>query len=92
LGLGAFVIVVGVLLALRGRRTEDEFEREPEAAPHPPALNTPTTEESPKQPKVKERKPKRKGPRERTPEERRKMHEERMKRRAARAAKRGDGE
>jgi D-alanyl-D-alanine carboxypeptidase (penicillin-binding protein 5/6) len=94
-GLGASVILVGVLLALRGRRRSDQVEREPEADPqedpHPPAEHPPATEEAPKQRKVKERKPKQKGPRERTPEERRKMHEERMKRRAERAAKRGEG-
>jgi serine-type D-Ala-D-Ala carboxypeptidase (penicillin-binding protein 5/6) len=93
LGVGAFVIVVGVLFALRGRRPEDEAEPQPEATQHALVPSPPTTEEKPAQGKItrrkaKERKPKQKGPRERTPEERRKMHEQRMKRRAERAAKR----
>jgi D-alanyl-D-alanine carboxypeptidase (penicillin-binding protein 5/6) len=75
LPLGGIVIVVGLLLARRGRAPREE-----PAAPQPVA----TTEQGPKEPKEP------KGPKQRTPEERRKMHEERMRRRRERNARRGE--
>jgi D-alanyl-D-alanine carboxypeptidase (penicillin-binding protein 5/6) len=66
--LGGFVILVGLLLALRGRRPT---KTEPAAAPAA-ADPAPGRDERPNRDRA---------PRERTPEERRKMHEERMRRR-----------
>ena len=71
---GLFVIVVGVLLALRARRSEPNGETEPPPEP-----------KEPKEPKKRRLKRRDRGPRERTPEERRQMHEERMRRRQERA-------
>lgn len=73
---GLFVIVVGLLLVLRARRSEPSGETEP--PPEPKA--------EPPEPQTKRRRWRRdRGPRERTPEERRQMHEERMRRRRQRA-------
>jgi hypothetical protein len=73
---GLFVIVVGLLLALRARRSEPSGETEP-----PPESKT-----KPPEPQAKTRRWRRdRGSRERTPEERRQMHEERMRRRRQRA-------
>ena len=73
---GLFVIVVGLLLALRARRSEPSGETEP-----PPEPKT-----TPPEPQAKTRRWRRdRGSRERTPEERRQMHEERMRRRRQRA-------
>ncbi|MDP9187688.1 MAG: hypothetical protein M3O25_00385, partial [Actinomycetota bacterium] len=77
---GLFVIVVGVLLAARGRRPKDErlgdFDPTDNGSdPGPPAE------------KRRARRRKRgRSPSTRTPEERRKMHEERMRRRRQRSA------
>lgn len=79
LGLGLFVIVIGVLLAVRGRRPEPSGETEPPPAPAAP--------EPPKEPKKRRLKRRERGSQERTPEERRAMHEERMRRRQERARK-----
>ncbi len=68
---GLIVIVVGLLLAARGRRPEPSGEIEPEPEPE--------AKEKPKRRRRLER-----GPQERTPEERRQMHEERMRRRRER--------
>jgi D-alanyl-D-alanine carboxypeptidase (penicillin-binding protein 5/6) len=69
--LGGFVILVGVLLAVRGRRTRDA---------------RPATDPAPQAPPPEQRGEASREPsgRQRTPEERRRMHEERMRRRQER--------
>ena len=79
LGLGLFVILVGLLLALRRRRSEPSGETEP-----PPEPEAPTAPDEPKKRRPWRRE---RGPRERTPEERRQMQEERMRRRQERTGR-----
>jgi serine-type D-Ala-D-Ala carboxypeptidase (penicillin-binding protein 5/6) len=82
---GLFVIVVGLLLALRARRSEPGDE-----IPQPPPEPKAEKPEKPKKPK-KRRLRRDRGSRERTPEERRQMHEERMRRRRQRSDGEGPG-
>jgi serine-type D-Ala-D-Ala carboxypeptidase (penicillin-binding protein 5/6) len=88
---GVFVIVVGVLLAIRRRREAPEGSQQPNGLTAPGPTGPPEPEEppEPEQPQQPEkpkpsRRSKRKESRERTPEERRAMHDQRMRRRRER--------
>ena len=86
---GACVILVGLLLASRGRGKPPEGAEEPEEAIEP--MEAEHSEEANQveapaapDPQASRRRLRRKGPAARTPEERRAMHDERMRRRRGR--------